>query len=168
MPVGVSAYVALANVTLGSAANTITFSSISQSYRDLVIVITGATSGGADAVVARFNGDATSSVYSYVTMNGNGSSATSGAGAENFMFLMGNPAFFSSSTLGNIIFNIFDYATTDKHKSCLVRSNAPATATQAFATRWANTSAITSVALIAGSGNNFLTGSTFALYGIAS
>jgi hypothetical protein len=168
MPVGVSAYVALANVTLGSAASSVTFSSISQAYRDLVVVISGATSGSTDAVVARFNGDTTSSAYAYVVMNGNGSSTSSFAGAENFMFLLGNPVYFSSSTLGNIVFNIFDYVTTDKHKSCLIRANNAATGTQAFATRWANTSAVTSVSLIAGGGSNFLIGTTVALYGIAS
>jgi hypothetical protein len=40
MPAGVPAMVALANVTLGSTASSITFSSISGSYRDLFCVFT--------------------------------------------------------------------------------------------------------------------------------
>jgi hypothetical protein len=41
MPAGVSAYTALANVTLGSSAANVTFSSISGSYRDLVLIVNG-------------------------------------------------------------------------------------------------------------------------------
>jgi hypothetical protein len=56
MPAGVSAYTALANVTLGSSAASVTFSSISQSYRDLVLVIT-ATTSAVDNAFIRFNSD---------------------------------------------------------------------------------------------------------------
>jgi len=56
MPAGVSAYVPLANLTLGSSAASVTFSSISQAYKDLVLVIE-ATTSALDVAIIRFNSD---------------------------------------------------------------------------------------------------------------
>jgi hypothetical protein len=69
MPAGVSAWTALANTTLASAANTVTFSGISGAYKDLRLVF----SGGIGSANPSFtiNSD-TSSTYYWNTIEGNG------------------------------------------------------------------------------------------------
>jgi hypothetical protein len=165
MPAGVSAYVPLANLTLGANASTVTFSSISQSYRDLVFVLVCTTTGTAFSRM-RINGD-TSGNYSYVTMAGTGSNAQSAQanGANNFPLPV-TSTMESGVNWQNII-QLFDYTQTNKGKTGLQRADNSSVVTTAGAIRWGNSSAITSVEF---SGNNqpFAAGSTFALYGIAS
>jgi hypothetical protein len=60
---------------------------------------------------------------------------------------------------------VFDFATTDKHKSNLVRVDVASSETAALAGRWASTSAINTI-LIYTNATNFNAGSTFSLYGI--
>jgi hypothetical protein len=145
-------------VTLGTNAATVTFSSIPATYRDLVVVAHCNTGTNVDAFLY-FNGD-TAANYSFVSMAGDGSSATSVASSlANWGFI--------GTTRGNLISHIMDYSATDKHKTTLTRNNFSANTVRAFARRWANTAAITSVQLNANT-QSWQTGSTFALYGIAS
>jgi hypothetical protein len=160
MPVGVSAYVALANVTLGSSAANVTFSSIGQGYRDLVLVINGTASSGSGMSVTH-NGDTTSGNYSSVTMFGDGSTTGSNTATNANL-----GALFTAPT--TVIQNFMDYSATDKHKTALSRMNFPGGQVNAQARRWANTAAITSITLNLDSGVTFSVGTTFALYGIAS
>ena len=70
MPAG-STYTPLSTTTLGSAQATVTFSSISGSYTDLVLVMnTIGTSAGGDVQV-QFNSD-TASNYSCTILYGTG------------------------------------------------------------------------------------------------
>lgn len=64
-------YFPIANTTLSSAAASYTFSSISGSYTDLVLVIGGTLSADISAGIY-FNGD-TGTNYSTTRMYGNGS-----------------------------------------------------------------------------------------------
>ena len=153
-------YVSLATITLTATDSEIIFSSIPATYRDLIVVAAG-TNAADTQVYVRFNGDSGSN-YSRVGMEGNGSSASSfsGSGTE----IRG---LFGSATQHNNILQIMDYTATDKHKTALGRRNIASGSTVAVAGRWANTSAITSVTLIAAS-QAWQVGSTFSLYGIAS
>ena len=165
MPAGVSAYTALANVTLGSSAASVTFSSISQAYKDLVLVVTPSASSKVANVNFRFNSD-TGSNYSFVYMKGNGTTAGSGASSstEGFLdFSDGLPADFGN----NFVVNLFDYSATDRHKNFLARWNMASDSTGAVANRWASTSAVNSINVFI-SGTTFAAGSTFALYGVSS
>jgi hypothetical protein len=153
-------YTPLANTTLGSSASSITFSSISGSYRDLVLVISGVVNTGT-AIYLRFNGD-TGNNYSYVRMVGNGSTTSKASGtisAAEIGEMFTNEA--------NIIAQVMDYSATDKHKSGLARCNASTNSVFGHAYRWANTAAITSMVVLT-SGGTFNSGTTMALYGIAS
>ena len=58
-----------------------------------------------------------------------------------------------------------DYGATDKHKTIISRSDNPAAQTTVVTNRWANTAAITSVAVTAGA-SSYSSGSTFSLYGV--
>ncbi len=169
MPVGVSAYVPLANLTLSSSAASVTFSSISQAYRDLVLVANwvGATTGATRCNI-RFNSSTTT--YSVVEMAGNGASALSGSWSPDALPYQSQGGFTTSTTVpAQAVFHIQDAFVTDKHKSVLVRSDSAANGTVASACRWGNTAAITSITILdPQTGNSFGTGSSFALYGIVA
>ena len=156
-------YVALANITLGSSASSVTFSSIPATFRDLVLVVNGKATAGGSACRFRVNGD-TGTNYSYVRMYGFSGGTGSDTNTQPFIDI---GAMNTSDGLLNIT-NIMDYSATDKHKTVLVRAQESALgAVLATAGRWANTAAITSVTVYAGS-DQFAAGTTVALYGIRS
>jgi hypothetical protein len=157
-------YTALATVTLGSSASSVTFSSIPSTYRDLIFVMRAGTSENANNRM-RFNGDSGNN-YLMVTMQGSGSSATASSN-NNLTNIPIDWSAFTTPTVGdtNHIVQIMDYSATDKHKTTLNRANRAAGFVDALACRWANTAAITTIAIIPG-GGTWLTGSTFDLYGI--
>jgi hypothetical protein len=157
-------YTPLANVTLGAAASSVTFSSIPATYRDLILVIDTTTSVTTGLVQLELN--ASTSDYSFVYMSGNGSTTASGASTGNTFMRLNLPAR-TNATMSNFIVNLLDASATNKHKTVISRFNNASTGTEAFANRWGNTAAITSTRVFLPSGN-FNSGSTFALYGIAS
>jgi hypothetical protein len=168
MPVGVSAYTPLANITLSSTASSVTFSSINGTlYRDLILVSDSINATATDGICYRFNSDSGSN-YSNVTMEANGSSAVSGAGTSTKIFTSFGYSGSGTTSRSLTTLNIFDYRNTDKHKSTLIRIGTPATSVAAFAGRWANTAAITTIAVFLDGGSNFASGSTFALYGVSA
>lgn len=158
-------YTPLANITLGSSAASVTFSSISQAYRDLVLVVSGGTTDGSGGQVT-FNSD-TGSNYYKLRMSGDGTSASSFAWGASTDLQLGAYAIFNPGTITNTVMNIMDYSATDKHKTVLHRTNLASAGADAFAGRWASTSAITTIRL-AVAGTTWSVGSTFALYGIAA
>lgn len=158
-------YTPLANITLGANVATVTFSSIAQTYRDLVLVMNGKSST-TNYLGIRFNSDSSATNYS-IEMFGDGTSASSNAlNGTNFLYLQNNTPW-NTGALGVITANIFDYSQTDKHKTVLSRSSKSDTSTQALAGRWANTLAITSITVLANTGQ-LAAGTTLALYGIAA
>ena len=152
-------YTQINSITLAVAGSSVTFGSIPQNFRDLRIVIAGTASTPANTTF-RFNGD-TGNNYIALVMSGNGSSPFSGTYAATSFMRFG--ALYTS--LGNVVGDIMDYSATDKHKTALGRSSTAGNEVAAFAGRWANTSAITSVAVLTSTGT-FATGTTFTLYGI--
>ena len=145
-------YTPLANITVGTAA-VVQFSNIPATYRDLVLVIRGATN------LLRVNAD-TGSNYSTVSMYGNGSATGSGSETNTYFY----QDWWGGGTAANrmTIVQFMDYSATDKHKSILVRSSLADSEANANAVRWASTSAITSIQTT----SNAPVGSTFALYGV--
>lgn len=166
MPAGVSAWTPLANLTLTGTASSVTFSSISQSYRDLVIVVYALGVGGSVRPVMRFNGD-TGSNYSFMAMQGTGSVASRTFTTSSSYMPEDGSVFGSTTDRVHTTINIFDYSVTDKHKPMLQKTDASATGTTVAAGRWANTAAVTSVAIFP-IANSWAAGSSFALYGVAS
>ena len=165
MPAGVSAYVPLANVTLGSAVQTVSFTSINQTYRDLVVVVNAIPSGTVNWAML-FNNQEDGGTYSYVNIYGTGSSAGSNGSASTGRFQLDVSGILSSNRVQANI-NLTDYSSTVKHKSVLWRYTNVAYETNATIGRWANTSAVTSIQLRAGS-STWQAGSTFALYGVSA
>ena len=175
MPVGVSAYVPLATKTLTATQTSVTFSSISQAYRDLVLVIQAGQSTNNVVTNLSVNSDLAVNA-STINMLGTGVAPRSGTtSVATTMNISGNAsdAIWADTALGWLAtVNIMDYSATDKHKSVLVRNGQTGTAgvgygTSAIAGRFATTAAIVSMKIAPASGN-FIVGSTFTLYGIAS
>jgi hypothetical protein len=168
MPAGVSAWTPLANITLGSATTTVTFSSISSAHRDLVLIVRGGNSSS-NYYQVRFNGDSSGS-YNWLSMFRQGSSSIFSNGAANATRILfginGN-----SSALGSSIgrLEIFDYATTNKHKQVILRNDDidNNSTGELTAYRYAQTTAITSIEIVATSSTTMPTGTTIALYGVA-
>jgi len=159
-----STYELIETTTLSSSASSVTFSSITQDYRDLVLVCDLKVSGSIVFPGITLNSD-TGANYSYVRANGDDNNASSSAFSSQNAPIQGIMGI-SAGEQGVIIFQLMDYSATDKHKSLLARGSNADSGTSMWAARWANTDAITSVEI---SGNNpYDAGSSFSLYGIAS
>ena len=162
-------YDCIATTTLGSNQSDVTFSTISGSYTDLVLVIQGDFDADGD-VRFRINSD-TGSNYSFTHLWGDGSTAgsvrtsnaTSGSGDY-----YGN----ITTTLGNSvqIFQFMNYANTTTYKTVISRANQAGGGVDATVNLWRSTSAITSLSFArnSGFGGTWQIGSTFTLYGIKS
>lgn len=159
-------YTPIANVTLSSTASSVTFSGISQAYRDLVLISSGIGTGNIN-IVARFNGDSGSN-YSDAYGYGSGTSAVSGTDVSVTGANLSAAAYWGTTFAGSTINHVMDYSATDKHKIVLGRSNNANTAVDMGASRWANTAAITSITFITSNANSFAAGSSFAIYGVAA
>lgn len=153
-------YTPLANITLGSSASSVTFSSIPATYRDLIVVSNcRPVSTGPLDLFLRLNGDTGN--QSAAVMYGDGSNPGSVTTSAIVAQFNGN----ARNEVG--VAQVMDYSATDKHKTVLTRTNYSSTTVSAQAGRWASTSAVTSIVLVY-NGSNIEAGSNFALYGIAS
>ena len=155
-----STYTPIATNTLGSATSTVTFSSISGSYTDLRLVMSGTLPAGSD-ITLNFNGDS-SALYSRTYIVGDGSATGSGRTSNSTTM----PAFYIGATSTYSAFaDIMNYANTTTFKTVLCRSGDTGSYVEANIGLYRSTSAITSITIAGGS---FQAGSTFTLYGIAS
>jgi hypothetical protein len=159
MPAG-NTYEAIATQTLGSAAASVTFSSIPQTYTDLMLIIIG-NAGGSTSASMRFNSD-TGTNYSNTYAQGDGS----GVGNFRDVNVTSNWAgsFYNTTTPSTAKHSIMNYANTTTFKSSIIRADYGIGFTVIAAQLWRNTAAITSITLATGA--NFSTGATFSLYGI--
>jgi hypothetical protein len=162
----VSTYIPLQTITLGSAASSVTFASIPQTYRDLVLVVTVPTGHNSGSGVVINSDTDYSSNYSRVAMAGNGSSGSSFVNSGG-----GNPT--ANHDLGalrpngQLIAQFMDYSATDKHKTILTRAGGAANDVWAVALRWADNSAVTTL-VFSTDGGNLPAAMVLSLYGIAS
>jgi hypothetical protein len=161
----VSTEVAIATQTLGSAASSITFSSIPSTYTDLRVTITGLSTTNNVNMCVRFNGD-TGSNYSYTQLYGNSSSASSGNSvSQTTMYLSAGALYTATPTFYS--FDTFSY-TGSTYKTSLTTESGD-TNGSGYVNRqvclWRSTSAITTILLYPSSGN-FATGFTATLWGI--
>jgi len=158
-------YIPMANLTLSSSAASVTFSSISQAYRDLVLVVETKAST-TTGFYTRLNSDSGTN-YNFVYMYGTGASTSSGSQAsQNYGSLGWNTEATTTEAFMSTV-QVMDYSANDKHKSLLVRSGRAGANVEALAMRYASTSAVTTMAVYPNAGT-FSSGASFALYGIAS
>ena len=159
--------------TLGTAAASIEFTSIPQTYTDLKLIVSGRADGGSYpgevgwALTIGFNGS--TSNFTARILAGNGASVSSATTARIIGFLTGAAA--TSNTFGSSSIYIPNYAgsTNKSFSGDAVSENNATTAFQRLcAGLWSNSAAITSIQLDVelGTGGNFVAGTTASLYGI--
>ena len=161
----------IATITTSGSATNATFSSISGSYTDLIVVFSGTSNSSSYSFMVRFNGD-TGSNYSFTDIEGNGTSAASYrlANTDKIYFSYNNVTI-GSSTSSQIV-NVMNYANTTTYKTAIGRVGTAVNSTgyagvTAGVGLWRNTAAITSISLTVPVGN-ITNGSTFTLYGITA
>ena len=160
-------YEPIATTTLGSNQASVTFSSISGSYTDLILIINTKGTSANSYPRFQFNSD-TSSVYSRTALSGTGCAAQSGRDTNiNAIVPEFNTANQSSEFNFNFICHIMNYSNTSTYKTVLSRSNNANNGVDAIVSLWRSTSAINSIYIALDTGS-YVTGSTFTLYGITA
>jgi len=167
-----STYEPIATTTLGSAAATITFSSIPATYTDLrlILVTRGATgTGNRFDLQLNFNSD-TGANYSRTFLNGNGTTVTSTRGTSvTYLYLgaIAGPSLVAGTFSLNTV-DIFSYAGSTNKTVLATASNDYGTDSdslvQSMVGLWRSTSAINRIDLV--TNTSFITGTTATLYGI--
>lgn len=168
-----STYTPIATTTLGSAQADITFTGISQSYTDLMVIVS-ARASAAYPEVAGFirlgNGSIDSgSNYSSTRLLGTGSSASS-ARTTNVTRVPWDSIPAASSAAGTFcatVIQINNYSNATTYKTMLIRSNEPNNYTEATVGLWRSTSAINQLQIYADAGN-LAAGTVVTIYGIAA
>jgi hypothetical protein len=159
-------YTPIASTTLTSDQATVSFSSLG-AYTDLRLVYQTGMSSASNEPYLRFNSDS-SSLYSETVLYGNGTSALSLRNSISTAIQMARDVGLPTAIESVTTVDIMNYANTTTFKTALIRTNkASATYSQVgvYAGLYRSTSAITSINLST-SGGNFVSGSTFVLYGI--
>jgi hypothetical protein len=163
-------YVPIATQTASGSVSSLTFSSIPQTYTDLVLILGSLDMPAGSAPWLQFNGD-TGTNYSVTFLEGTGTTATSNRRTNFSRILAGyNVTSNGSGQTENLIWNIQNYSNSTTYKTVIGRWNSPVASypgTNANVGLWRNTATITSF-VISNDLGNFTAGSTFTLYGIAS
>jgi hypothetical protein len=157
----------IATVTLSSATNVVTFSSIPQTYTDLRIYCSAIAT--VSNTYIRFNNDSTTNNYLTGEIF---TEPTTGVAISEFTAIWnGYISQWDQTAQSHSILDVFNYTNTSKFKNTFSHTGEGRTT---FTTRgvamtggtWKNTSAINSISYFAGSAGNWSIGSVFALYGI--
>jgi len=161
-------YEKIATTTLGSAAATIDFTSISSAYTDLRLVLVCTTSVS-NVLRLRYNADSANN-YSCTNLIGDGFSGASYRKTNISSVELTESATVGTSTTIPQLFavDIFSYAGST-YKTCLLLTAEEYSGggqVQAKVGLWRSTSAINQVTLSLSSTANFNTGTTATLYGI--
>jgi len=156
-------YEKIATNTLSSNTASVTFTSISAAYTDLVLVMSGKAVSGEGAFIIKV-GDGSidsGSNYSFTYLYGNGSS---GASARSSNSTSANGSRYDT-TAGIGIIQFMNYANTSVYKTFLNRGSSGAMV-QATVNLWRSTSAINQIFVQPESLSNMVAGYTLTIYGI--
>jgi hypothetical protein len=155
-------YAPIASITLGVAASSVTFSSIPQTYTDLILIANPINSG-ITSLSLYLNSD-TGTNYSCTRLFGEGTNISTDKATSTTSSFGG---WGTNANTNPYLFNvqIINYSNTTTNKSMLTKiSEMNAGYVGLITSLWRNTAAITSLTF---NGNaNFSIGSTFNLYGI--
>jgi hypothetical protein len=157
-------YEPISTQTVGTATPSVTFSSIPQTYTDLVIVSSSMVStGNGQGINLRFNSD-TGSNYSHTVLYGTGISAVSGRTSSATYISYTNVSDVTNNWDAGIC-HIMNYANSTTNKTTISRGGVANQLTVLYTGLWRSTAAITNIVVLSTSGN-IIAGSTFTLYGI--
>ena len=151
--------------TLASAAASIEFTSIPQTFTDLVLTVSTRVDGNSPDCLIRPNGSTTG--FSGRRLRGSGTDALSAT--ETIAYVENCVSTDTASTFSNNSVYFPNY-TSSSFKSMsieAIRENNAADSRQAiFAVLWSDTAAITSITIVPKTAVNFVADSTVSLYGI--
>jgi hypothetical protein len=160
-----STYTPLSTTTLGSATGTVTFSSISGIYTDLVLIIGGKNASSDQGILTQVgNGSIdTGSNYSTTYLYASGGSAVSGRQSNATSIIAGRMDDVASTS----IINYMNYSNTTTYKTVLGRGYDGALVVHHVGL-WRNTAAINTINVFNASSVNFAAGTVLTLYGISA
>jgi hypothetical protein len=155
----------IATYTVGTALNTVTFSSIPATYSNLQMRIFARTSGqGNSAFWTYFNNDLTNANYAYHAMGGDGTSFTQSSIVRPDLGAVRDNAW------ATCVQDFVDYTNTSNKKVRRATASVMGTTDGSvfyYGGAWNNTAAINRIDIRPESSSaNFITGSVFALYGL--
>ena len=167
-----SSFESISTVTVGSGTtSSIEFTSIPSTYTHLQIRVIAKlkdSGSGFSNTGYLFNGDTTSSNYSFHWLKGDGSSASAAGAADypyaNMYIVVSSP----SNTFTSGVTDILDYSNTNKYKTIRTLTGTDCNGSGEIyltSTSWRSLSAISSIKMNVGS-PGFAEYSQFALYGI--
>lgn len=166
-----NSYESIITYTGTGSSGTITFSTIPTTYKHLQIRYIGRGTGGAIATTLRMRINGSSSTYALHRLFGNGSTATAyGSTAE--VYIQDNMNFAGGAAAANVfgagVIDLLDY--NDANKKPVIRAlsgtdNNGSGEIMFGSGMYPTNAAVTSISLEA-NGQNWATGSHFALYGI--
>ena len=168
MPAG-STYTPIATTTLGSAAASVSFTSLG-SYTDIILVVSGNTSNNVTDLQIQFNSD-TGANYSYTALGYNTTTGSSSSRESSVTYMrFTTNSSFNTSGQSNVILNFQNLMNTTTYKTVIGRGNNGAYGVNAAVGLWRSTSAVTSIQVNTHNlaTRTFSIGSTFTLYGIAA
>jgi len=168
-------YQLISSNTLSTSTASVTFSSIPQTYTDLIVKVSARNAGTANAYPSimrvRLNSD-TSSLYSSTYLYGQDN--TAGSFNESNTDRIGAYASNSNTSTSNTFSNVEIYIpsyTASQNRPVSVNGAAEINATTAninavSAGLYGSTTAVSSITLSSGNSQDFVSGSSFDLYGI--
>jgi hypothetical protein len=168
-----STYQLISSNVLSSSAASVTFSAIPSTFTDFVIRASIRSDNSiriSDAINIRINSDIGAN-YSWVYVLGNGSSASSSInnGIDYVSPGVANAPLSTSNTFASLEMYVPNYTTSAKKPLSFFgafEDNTTTAQVRATAGLWQGTAAITSVQFFPLNGPNFVSGSSFYLYGI--
>ena len=163
-------YEPIATTTLGSATGTVTFSSISQSYTDLILISSiKSNNANTSSLLFEINGVNSGSLYSGTMIYGSGSAKGSNRTSSlDYGLILRNGGLSANTAITQpFITHFMNYSNTTNFKTVISRNNVDDVVAGIDLCLWRSTAAITSIRIFAQT-NDFAIGSTFTLYGIAA
>lgn len=157
--------------TVSTAVSSIAFTAIPASYTDLVVYISCRTSDstyGSASLSLLINGVSTDRIHYRLYAVGSSPAADTNTGAP--ILVVTNTDNLTANAFGNTIMYLQNYA-GNQYKSWRTNNASANNSTTVIETdltsgRWASTAAITSLTFSVSTASNFMTYSTFSLYGI--
>ena len=167
----------LATVTADGTSPNLDFTSISQGFTHLQLMIIGRSSVGAasDNCVLRLNGDSTAAHYDWTSVRGNNAAASSNNGGtgDSSVGLLAVTANTATANYASLhLIDIPFYTTTTFFKPVYATTGTVTAQTAAGGNTnsmngfWRSTAAVTQLTVVLGTGN-WMAGSTGTLYGIS-
>ena len=167
-------YELISSNTLASSAASVTFSAIPSTYTDLCLKVSARSDNVStqDIINLRFNGNS-NSIYSRTQLFGGGAGGTQGSSNSSNIsrilapYIDGDSA--TASTFGSNEIYIPSYSASQNKPVSVYgvsETNATGTYMGVSAALFSSTTAISSMVVAPENGTNWLTGSSFYLYGI--